>query len=230
MRIISGTHRRRTLLSPHGTRVTRPIPDRVKQSLFDRLWSMDALDCTQTIDLFAGTGSLGIEALSRGVDHCVFVERDRSAHQLLTQNLANLELTHRATVLRIDVMMAGAINLLAGYAAGLVFVDPPYPLTNESKSMERVAALVEKLASVVQPGGMLSLRTNRHIQPAPISKWHGPQSCEYGSTTVHLYQKPDDEGTEGTSSVVRNPLSEKDIDEGVSGDEPSAVIRRTDNA
>ena len=189
MRIISGTHRRRTLLGPDGKRVTRPIPDRVKQSLFDRLWSMGALDCTHAIDLFAGTGSLGIEALSRGIDHCVFVERDRSAHQLLTQNLADLDLTHRATVLRIDAMMTGAVNLLVGNAAGLVFVDPPYPLTSDSKSLERVTALVQRLASVVQADGVLALRTDRHSQPGPISNWVGPLVCNYGSTTVHLYEE-----------------------------------------
>lgn len=191
MRIISGTHRRRSLLGPQGDRVTRPIPDRVKQSLFDRLWSMGALDCSQAIDLFAGTGSLGIEALSRGITHCVFVERDKSARQLLEQNLANLGLTQRATVLGIDAMMTGALNLLAGRPAGLVFADPPYPLTSEAESMSRVATMIERLSSVMQPDGILMLRTDRHSPPGSIPTWLGPSSYTYGSTTVHLYQQPD---------------------------------------
>jgi len=190
MRVISGTHRRRTLVGPRGDRVTRPIPDRVKQSLFDRLWAMEALDCTTAIDAFAGTGSLGIEALSRGVDHCVFVERDRSARTLLEENLDNLRLLDRSTVLGLDAMMAGWANLMVGRAVGLVFLDPPYKSTDNETSLLRMMALIESLAPVVAPTGLLTLRTDKTCRPGTADHWIGPTSCTYGSTAIHFYEKP----------------------------------------
>ena len=193
MRVISGTHRRRILLGPRGDQVTRPIPDRVKQSLFDRLWSLGAMDCSTAIDIFAGTGSIGIEALSRGVEHCVFVERDRSARTLLEQNLDNLSLTDRSTVLGLDAMMAGWSNLMVGRTAGLVFLDPPYKLTNHDASLLRLVALIELLAPVVEPAGLLVLRTDACCRPGTADNWTGPSSCSYGSTAVHFYQKSQEE-------------------------------------
>ena len=189
MRIIAGTHRRRALLGPRGDRVTRPITDRVKQSLFDRLWSEGALDCQAVLDLFAGTGSLGIEALSRGVEHCTFVERDRSARQLLEKNLANLGLADRATVLGVDAMWGGWFGLLAHKPVGLLFCDPPYKMTGDAASMARVAGLIGDVGALVAPDGVLVLRTDSYAQAEAVDGWDGPASYTYGSMTVHFYER-----------------------------------------
>lgn len=178
-----------TLLGPQGDRVTRPITDRVKQSLFDRLWSEGALDCQSVLDLFAGTGSLGIEALSRGVEHCTFVERDRSARQLLEKNLTSLRLTDRATVLGVDAMWGGWFGLLAYKPVGLLFCDPPYKMTDDAASMARVAGLIGDMAGVVAPDGVLVLRTDSQAQPEAVDGWDGPATYTYGSMAVHFYER-----------------------------------------
>jgi len=96
MRIIAGTHRRRPILGPPDEKVTRPITARVKEALFSRLVQARALPFVEddpedqpgpiyALDIFSGTGSLGLEALSRGADHCTFVDRDRKARQLLAE-------------------------------------------------------------------------------------------------------------------------------------------------
>jgi len=178
-----------TLLSPRGDRVTRPITDRVKQSLFDRLWSEGALDCRVALDLFAGTGSLGIEALSRGVNHCTFVERDRSARGLLEKNLADLGLTDRATVLGVDAMWGGWFGLLAHKPVGLVFCDPPYKMTGDGESMARIAVLIENMGALAAPDGVLVLRTDSYAQGQAVPGWDGPASYPYGSMAVHFYER-----------------------------------------
>ena len=90
MRIIAGTHRGRTLLAPADAETTRPITDRVKENLFNRLHSLGVLGYGRVLDVFCGTGSMGLEALSRGADHCTFVDRDRDAIDRLQQNLDTL--------------------------------------------------------------------------------------------------------------------------------------------
>ncbi len=187
MRVIAGTCRRRTLLSPRGDRVTRPIPDRVKQSLFDRLAANRWLGVEACLDIFAGTGSLGIEALSRGVGRCTFIERDRSARKLLEQNLANLGLADRASVMGVDALSAGWVGLLASGSVGLVFCDPPYRLTSDPDSMARVVGLIAALGPKATADGLLVLRTDRHAQPQPAQGWDGPESQRYGSMAVHGY-------------------------------------------
>ena len=200
MRIIAGTHRSRVLLAPKDDSVTRPITDRVKQSLFDRLWAMGLITADDpehggnVVDLFAGTGSLGLEALSRGSQHCVFVELDRSARKLLERNIAALELAERATVLGVDALATGWMSLIAGShtPARVVFCDPPYALMSDPLSAGRVAELMAAIAAApgfMEPGGVLILRTDAHAQAPPVTGWEGPTSHPYGSMVVHFYGK-----------------------------------------
>src|SRR5512140_1618812 len=100
MRIIAGEFRGRQLLAPEGS-TTRPITDRVKQSLFDIL--SPRLEGAIVYDLFAGTGSLGLEALSRGASFCTFFEQDRSALSRLTQNIASLRLQGKCRLIAGDL-------------------------------------------------------------------------------------------------------------------------------
>src|SRR3954469_11129678 len=101
MRIIAGQFRSRVILPPEDAQTTRPITDRVKQSLFDILTPL--LEGTIVYDVFAGTGSMGLESLSRGAAHATFFEADRSALQRLKKNIASLGVEKSATVIPGDL-------------------------------------------------------------------------------------------------------------------------------
>src|SRR3954453_18643321 len=101
MRIIAGEFRGRTLIPPQGQQTTRPITDRAKQSLFDTLAPL--MDDALVYDCFAGTGSLGLEALSRGAKFCTFFEADRSAVARLSQNIAALSVEKRSRIVSGDL-------------------------------------------------------------------------------------------------------------------------------
>ncbi len=125
MRIIAGAWRGKTLVAPPGT-ATRPTADRVRQSLFDMLrhapWSThDLLEGAAVLDAFAGTGALGLEALSRGAASATFFERDRAALTCLRRNVATCGAGPRARIIAGDVLRAGP-----GQPHSLIFVDPPY--------------------------------------------------------------------------------------------------------
>ena len=98
MRVIAGTRRRRKLKSPKDDAVSRPITDRVKQAMFDRLYMAGMLDGGNALDIFSGVGSLGIEAMSRGIDHCTFVERSPQIRSILEENLTMLEFRDQIAV------------------------------------------------------------------------------------------------------------------------------------
>lgn len=190
MRVIGGTHRSRPILSPHDDQTTRPITDRVKTSLFDRLTAMGALGGGNVADVFAGTGSLGIEAISRGADHCLFVERDRAARALLEENLRNLGMMDRATVLGVNALTGAWLSLLPRKPLALIFLDPPYPLTREEREMGQIIALLERLAGVSEPGAIVSLRTPERVIPPAAAQWIGPESHVYGTMALHFFERP----------------------------------------
>lgn len=125
MRIIAGTWRGRRLVSPTG-QGTRPTADRVRQALFDMIlhapWGgRNVIEGVRVADVFAGTGALGLEALSRGAAFVTFAENDRAALRALRANVAACGATERSRVLAVD-----ALALPPREACGLVFLDPPY--------------------------------------------------------------------------------------------------------
>jgi 16S rRNA (guanine966-N2)-methyltransferase len=125
MRIVAGIWRGRALIAPPGSR-TRPTADRVRQALFDMLlhapWGgRAAVEGALVLDVFAGTGAFGFEALSRGAANATFIENDRAALSALRANIAALGAERLCTVLAND-----ALAVTAGAACNLVFLDPPY--------------------------------------------------------------------------------------------------------
>lgn len=125
MRIVAGAWRGRVLIAPAGSG-TRPTADRVRQALFDMLlhapWAgRDALEGAHVLDVFAGTGAFGLEALSRGAAYATFIEHDRAALAALRANIAACRAQAQCTVLAAD-----ACTVSPGEAAGLLFLDPPY--------------------------------------------------------------------------------------------------------
>jgi 16S rRNA (guanine966-N2)-methyltransferase len=123
VRIIAGAHKGRRLVTPRGD-VTRPTADQVRIALMDTL--MPWLPGARLLDLFAGAGGVGLEALSRGAAHVTFVERDERAVAALRDNVAALGVGDATRVVRDDVVRALATLRRAGERFGLVFLDPPY--------------------------------------------------------------------------------------------------------
>ncbi len=122
MRVVAGEARGRPIAAPEGNR-TRPTSDRVRESIFNMLFSLDANKGAKVLDLYAGCGALGIEALSRGADSCVFVEQDRRAVECIRKNLDAVGYTDRASVEQADV---NAWIDDDDEAYDLVLADPPY--------------------------------------------------------------------------------------------------------
>jgi 16S rRNA (guanine966-N2)-methyltransferase len=120
VRVVAGEFRGRRLTAPVGG-ATRPTTDRVREAMFNALTSLDVLVGANVADLYAGSGALGIEALSRGAAHCTFVESDRSALSAVHDNVAKLGITGRTRVISGDVL-----SMLPRVTCDLAFADPPY--------------------------------------------------------------------------------------------------------
>jgi 16S rRNA (guanine966-N2)-methyltransferase len=128
MRIIAGEFRGRRLLPPAGD-ATRPITDRVKQSLFDILAPL--IPDARVYDCFAGTGSMGLECLSRGAKHATFFEVDRSAQHRLKQNIQTLGVDERSAVIGTDLFKWFRDSDQSADSVNLIFLDPPYRFLRE---------------------------------------------------------------------------------------------------
>jgi 16S rRNA (guanine966-N2)-methyltransferase len=164
VRVIAGSARGRRLVVPEGTDV-RPTKDMVREAVFSALAARGALVHAEVLDLYAGSGALGIEALSRGAAGCVFVERDRTAAAVIAENLATLAFTDVARVVRGDARAFLASAPRAG-PFDLVFADPPY-----SAPEDEVAASLGALAGagLVAADGRVVLErpTGSEITPPP---------------------------------------------------------------
>jgi 16S rRNA (guanine966-N2)-methyltransferase len=197
MRIIAGVHRGRKILSPSDASTTRPIPDRVKQSLFDRLWSMglladDPFEAFEqkegiALDLFCGTGSMGIEALSRGVGRCIFIDQDRDAISQLNENLKTLDLTSRSQVLLTSALSPSWLNMLGRDPLRIAFIDPPYALLEDTSQREQLTAVLGDLRPHLDPEGLAMVRTSKECPPLLLPGWEQTGRHPYGSTVLNFY-------------------------------------------
>lgn len=167
MRIISGTHRGHTLLSPPGGEdITRPITDRAKQSLFDAL--QDCFINATILDCFAGTGSMGLECLSRGAAKAIFVERSRGALKALQQNIADMNMAAKALILPLDAYTTAAHPDVKDLT--IAFVDPPYAHTETGHLRRKVDALLAGLANnAMVDGGIISFRHPARVTVDPAA-------------------------------------------------------------
>jgi 16S rRNA (guanine966-N2)-methyltransferase len=176
MRIIAGEFRGRRLLPPQ-TAETRPITDRVKQSLFDILTPI--IPGAVVYDLFAGTGSLGLEALSRGAERVIFFEADRSAAAILRRNIADLKVNARTQVVTTDIFT----SVLSPQSSSLVFLDPPYRyLTERPADLQR---LVKSLAPHLAADAIVVFRhaAGDSLDLAPLRRY---DERSYGSMVIEL--------------------------------------------
>ena len=184
MRIIAGSAGGIRLQVPKV--VTRPTSDRVREALFSILGAR--ISGAVVLDLFAGSGALGLEALSRGAEGVDFVERDRKACAVIEANLGKARLGESARV----ISREAAVFLGGGVAAGrydLIFADPPY--TKRDGDADFAAGLMadENLRRVISPGGMVVLETAKgHGKTVPAEGWELIDSRNYGDTEVSFFQ------------------------------------------
>jgi 16S rRNA (guanine966-N2)-methyltransferase len=176
MRVIAGHLGGRRLTAPHGM-ATRPTSDRVREALFSALGDVRGL---RVLDLYAGTGALGIEALSRGAAHATFVESARPALTALKENLAMLDLAGSARV--VSQPVARAAGTLPG-PFDLIFADPPYA------ALAEVPAALDALraAAAIAPGARVVMEHASRDAAPTIAGLTARPSRAYGDTTVTLY-------------------------------------------
>lgn len=169
MRVVAGEFGGRRLIGPDGT-TTRPTTDRVREAIFNSLGSAGLLEGALVADLFAGSGALGIEALSRGAERCVFVERDRTALRALDANLEALGLETRARVVTSDVMA-----VVTSIEADIVFADPPYDFDEWQRLLDGVRA------------DLVVAESGRPV--GDVAGWEAVRSRKYGRTTVTTLER-----------------------------------------
>jgi 16S rRNA (guanine(966)-N(2))-methyltransferase RsmD len=189
MRIVAGIARGRRLRAPKG-RLVRPTADRVKEAVFSMLESRAGCTDREVLDLFAGAGTLGIEALSRGAAAAVFVEPSRAAAAAIRGNLQDAGLTGEVMELAAD----RAIGRLAaaGRRFDLVFLDPPYGKGWIGRTLTPLDQ-----AELVRPGGWVVVEYDGHEPTAPeVGRLVQHITRRYGDTHVALYRARD-EGDDG---------------------------------
>src|SRR5688572_8005366 len=175
MRIIAGTHRGARIAAPKGL-ATRPTGDRVREAAFNLIGPVDD---ARVLDLFAGSGALGLEALSRGAESVTFVESDKTACRTISDNLAKLKLTGAR------VTCGDAVSAVRRESRqyDLILVDPPYEAWSELEPK-----LAQHLPRLLAPDGLLVVETGRRIEPQlplPIRT-----SRRYGSARLTLFEPP----------------------------------------
>ena len=181
MRIVGGKLRGRRLLSPKDQSI-RPTTDRNRESLFNILahrWPAQLNG--NVLDVFAGTGALGIEALSRGAKHCVFIEKNRQGAGLIEQHIESFAVMEQSRILRMDATSPGAVDQWGPF--DLVFVDPPY-----------AQGLGEKAVGNLVKGGwfatnaLLVLEEKQGFLPATIEAFELLDQRDSGDTSIGIFQ------------------------------------------
>jgi 16S rRNA (guanine966-N2)-methyltransferase len=177
VRIVAGSRKGHRIAAPSGV-VTRPTSDRVREAVFSIVGSVEG---ASVLDLFAGSGAMGLEALSRGAASCVFVERDRAAARVIEANLEKLRLTG-AVVVTGDAAAALREERDRGRLYDLVLVDPPYDEweRHEPRLAELIPAVLGDSALVVVE---TSARVELELPLAPVT------TRRYGSARITVYSR-----------------------------------------
>lgn len=187
MRIIAGSRRGMKLFGPKTDR-SRPITDRVKESLFNVLRKYGLPADKYVADLFCGVGSLGLEALSRGAEFAGFVEKNAGIIAVLKKNIGKAGFTDCSAVYRADAFKVGAAD--QHWRFDLVFVDPPYVQTATVDSASPLAHLLDMLSQQVSSEGFVVVRTRQGVQ---LLRRYGSFSIierrQWGTMQVTILQK-----------------------------------------
>ena len=189
VRIISGKRRGYKLLPPVGDN-TRPTTDRVKESLFNIIQMR--FPCLNILDLFAGSGALGIEALSRGAAHAVFVEHDAEAYNVVRKNLLGSGFDADASLYKADSLKFLDGLYLGGFAAesksenkfDIIFLDPPYNKGLLKPTLEKIYSY-----SLLSDNGIIVVETEAGGEDITDTKFNIIKSAKYGKTVITIMQR-----------------------------------------
>jgi 16S rRNA (guanine966-N2)-methyltransferase len=182
VRIVGGEFRGRALASPTTAEI-RPTSDRTRESLFNILAHAhpDSLDGTRILDLFAGTGAIGLEALSRGCRQALFVENSAEGRGLLRTNIETLGLTGRAKIYRRDATDLGPIGTVEPFH--IVFADPPY-----GKGLGERALAAASAGGWMVADALVILEERADVTPLPGADFEPLDVRQFGDTRMHVYR------------------------------------------
>jgi 16S rRNA (guanine966-N2)-methyltransferase len=188
MRIVSGSFRGKTLAAPKGDS-TRPTSDRARQAIFNILehaaWSKGVRGA-RVIDLFAGSGALGFEALSRGAAFCLFVETDEAARGAIRENVDGLSLFGVTRVHRRDATDLGVRPGADGPAFDLAFLDPPY-----AKGLGEIALAKLADGGWLAPGAVVVFERGAGEADFKVDGFEALDTRDYGAARVHFLRAPE---------------------------------------
>ncbi len=182
MRVIAGIHKGRQLKAVPGNN-TRPTTDKVKESIFQIIGPF--FQGGKALDLFAGSGSLGIEALSRGMDNCIFVDKHPKAIQIIRENTSLLRLEEQSEIFRADAFRALAAVAKRELRFDLIFLDPPYSKISYLELLETI--IKEQLLN--DEGIIYCEHDLKDILPEQVSGLSLIKQLKYGTIGVTIYQK-----------------------------------------
>lgn len=188
MRIVGGRLRGRGLVTPGDQRV-RPTSDRVREAIFNILAHNDfgvdfRLEDARVLDLFAGTGALGCEALSRGAKFCLFVDSDADSRGLIRQNVEALGLTGVSKIWKRDATLLGPVAANAGGAFSLAFVDAPY-----RKGLTEAALISARDGGWLTQGAVMVAETGADEPALAVDGFAAVDERSYGETRVAIFIK-----------------------------------------
>jgi 16S rRNA (guanine966-N2)-methyltransferase len=200
-RIIAGEFRSRKLHGPAEDASSRPYVDRIKESVFSILrgWFEDA----NVLDLFAGVGTMGLEAVSRGAARVMMVEKDRRVFQMLQQNIEELGCADRATAVLGDALGQVALQR-APRPLDIVFVDPPFEMMESQRDRRRVLDQIVRVRPLMKDKGFVVLRCPglRDLESMGIEGFDGPEVHRYSNTMAVLLYAPAARGTESAAEAA----------------------------
>jgi len=181
VRIIGGKHKGRKLVTPQGSAI-RPTSERNRESIFNILSSYleDGFNGKIVVDLFAGTGSLGLEAMSRGAQHAIFVDNDLEAISIIKKNVSLLEVKEHTSVLNRDASHIGFLPLVRSNA-NLVFLDPPY-------KGDLILSTLRSLANYkwLAPGAICVVEASTKKTLEPILEFKKVNQKKHGKTMIYI--------------------------------------------
>ena len=191
MRVISGSAKGRKLKAPPGLN-TRPITDMIKGALFN-VWGSEVIDA-KLLDLFAGSGSVGIEALSRGAEKVVFVDKSNQAIKVIKENLSNCGFEKAGQLYQGDIFQALGALARQGERFNLIYIDPPF---NNTEIFCDVMEVLDKI-DIFAPDHILVIRTPRKMEMPSFTRLIKYRQKSYGESSLHYYcrqeEDPKDDG------------------------------------
>ncbi len=197
MRVIAGEARGRALKAVPGMN-TRPTTDKVKEAIFSMIGPY--FDGGMALDLFAGTGGLGIEAWSRGIERTVFVDREKVSVDTIRHNAEAVRMGNAAEIYRNDAERAVKALAKRGRRFRLVFLDPPYKLVNMDEMLGQLAEL-----DLLEQGAIVVIEHDaEHAYPERHGRFVQFKYAKYGDTAVSIYDYNDDDSANGSAADDNN--------------------------